>query len=306
MRPLKPFAMLSLILLAACGGGAAPASSAPAASPSAAASAKPATSGSAAASAKPAASGSAAASAKPAASGSAAAKPAVSEAAPASIAPAKPGQYIAAYSEIVTSNLPMWAAKEGGIFQKNGLDIDARLIESSLTVGALIAGQVQFGGVGGSETLAAAVSGGDVKILATTSPVYPYKLEVAADIKSASDLKGKKVAISRAGSSSDVATRAGLKKLGLDPDKDVSIIQVGSLQARTAAMQSGAVQGSMANPPDTLTLEDAGFHPLIDLASANLPASNNGIVVGGAWLNGHKADAQKFVDSYIQSIARIK
>lgn len=299
-RALHTFALVAAGLLAACGGSATPAPSSAPASAAAPAS-------STAATAKPAAS-SPAASAKPAASVSAAAKPSASASAKpaATIAPAKPGQVLAAYSEIVTSNLPMWAAKEGGIYQKNGLDVDVRLIESSLAVSALVAGQVQFSGVGGSETLAAAVSGADVKILATTTPVYPYKLEVAAAIKTPADLKGKKVAISRVGSSSDVATRAGLKKIGLDPDKDVSIIQVGSLQARTAAMQSGAVQASMANPPDTLTLEDAGFHALVDLASLDLPASNNGIVVQGAWLAAHKTEAQKYIDSYVEAIARVK
>ncbi len=292
MRPrgLQGFVLLFGGLLAACGGGAAPAaSSAPPpsvqASPSAAASAKPAASGSAAA--------------KPPASASA--KPKV-----ASVAPAQPGQLLVAFSEIVTSNLPMWAAKEGGIYQKNGLDVDVRLIESSLSIGALVAGQVQLAGVGGSESLAAAVSGADIRILAITTPVYPYKLEVAADIKTPADLKGKKVAISRVGSSSDVATRAGLRKIGLDPDKDVSIIQVGSLQARTAAMISGAVQASMANPPDTLTLEDQGFHTLVDLSSLDLPASNNGIVVTGSWLASHHDQAQKYIDSYVQSITRVK
>ena len=299
MRPrsLQSLALLLGGLLAACGGGAAAPSSPPPASVQApAASAKPAAS---AASAKPAAS----ASAKPA--GAASGKPAAS-AKVASVAPAQPGQILAAYSEIVTSNLPMWAAKEGGIYQKNGINVDLRLIESSLSIGALLAGQVQVAGVGGSETLAAAVSGGDVKILATTTPVYPYKLEVAANIKTPADLKGKKIAISRVGSSSDVATRAGLKKIGLNPDKDVSIVQVGSLQARTAAMVSGAVQASMANPPDTLTLEDQGFHALVDLSTLDLPASNNGVVVQGAWLAGHKAEAQKYIDSYVQAIARVK
>jgi len=317
MKPFRPGVLLSLVvLLAACGGGAAaPASSAPPASPSAAASAKPAaspsTAASAAASAKPAAS--AAASAKPAASGASAkpaasgeAKPAASGSAAPSLAPAAPGQIVVAYSEVVGSNTALWAAKEGGIFDKNGLNVDPRLIESSLVVGAVLSGQVPIAAGGGSEAMSAAVEGGDLKVLAITTPVYPYKLEVSKDIQKVEDLKGKKVGVSRIGSSSDIATRIGLRKVGLDPDKDVTIVQLGSLSARTAAIQSGAIQGSMANPPDTLTLEDAGFHPLIDLPSLGLPSSNNGIMTTGAYISGHKAEMQKFMDSMVQSIARIK
>ncbi|HLY67329.1 MAG TPA: ABC transporter substrate-binding protein [Chloroflexota bacterium] len=299
--PLTSF-VFTCLLLAGCGGAAAPASSAPPAAPSQAAPA------SSVAAAKPSAATSAAASAKPAASAGAASKPAGSAeaSAPASIAPAKPGQVIAAYSEIVGANTALWGAKEGGFFEKNGLNVDVRYIESSLVVPALLSGQVQYGSVGGSETLAAAVQGGDMKILATTTPVYPYKFEVAKDIQNANDLKGKKIGISRIGSSSDIATRAGLKKLGLDPDKDVSLVQTGSLAARTAAIKSGAIQAAMANPPDTLTLEDLGFHPLIDLAAEKLPASNNGITIQGAYLAAHKAEVQKYVDSVVQAIAREK
>ncbi|HEX6510948.1 MAG TPA: ABC transporter substrate-binding protein, partial [Chloroflexota bacterium] len=221
-------------------------------------------------------------------------------------APAKPGQYVAAYSEVVAANAAMWGAKEAGIFQKNGLDIDVRLIESSLSIGALVSGQVQMAGVGGSEALAAAVEGADVSVVGIMGPVWDFKLEVTPDIHTGQDLKGKKLAVSRFGSTSDTATRLGLQKLGLQPDKDVSLVQVGSLQARTSAMQSGAVQGSMTLPPDDVTLEDQGFHSLLDLADYNIPASNNSISLQGAWLNAHHAEAQKYVDSIVQSVARLK
>jgi NitT/TauT family transport system substrate-binding protein len=306
VRCIRRFALPLTLLLAACGGAAAPVSpnaTSPSAVPGSAAAASPVTS----AAAKPAASAAATASGKPAASAatSASGKPAASVSA-AAIAPAKPGQIVSAYSEIVAANAGLWAAKEGGYFQKNGLDVDVRLIESSLAVGALLSGQVQAAGVGGSEAMAAAIEGGDLRIVGTVSPVYPYKFEVAPSIQTKDDLKGKKVGISRVGSSSDIATRAGLKKLGLEADKDVNIVQIGSLQARTAAIQSGAIQGSMASPPDTVTLEAAGFHPLIDLAALELPASNNTIVVGGPWLAGHHDEVQKYVDSLVQSIARLK
>src|SRR5207248_4782502 len=171
--------------------------------------------------AKPAAS----AAAKPAASasaGGAAEKPASGS--PAPIATAKPGQIIMAYSEVVGVHAPEWAAVEDGTFTKNGINVDPRLIESSLGVGAVLSGQVQIGSMGGSEALAADVNGADLVAYATLSPVYPYIFEAVASIKTPQDLKGKKLGISRFGSSSDTATRVWLKSVGLDPDKDVSLI----------------------------------------------------------------------------------
>jgi len=278
-------------LLAACGGTASPNPSTPISS---AAPSKPAASSAALTSSPPAGS---AASAKPAGA-PASAKP--------TVAPAAAGQSLVAYSEIVGSNAGLWGAKQADLFQKNGADVDLRLIESSLSVGALLSGQVQMAAVGGSESLAAAVQGADLRAIATLGPVYPYKFEVPASIQAKDDLKGKKVGVSRIGSSSDVATRVGLRKYGLDPNSDVSIVQVGSASARTAAMISGALQGALVTPPDTVKLESQGFHPLFDMAALKLPAANDMLVVQGSWLTGHRDVAQKIVDAEIQATAREK
>src|SRR5579862_6122250 len=219
-----------------------------------------------------------AAPASPASSAAAPASPATSAAASAAASPAtspigSPGAETAlvmAYSEIVGVHAPEWAAKEDGTFAKNGLNVDVRLIESSLGVGAILSGQAQIGSMGGSEALAADVSGADLVAYATLSPVYPYKFEAVPAIKTPQDLKGKKLGISRIGSSSDTATRVWLKTVGLDPDKDVTLVQIGSLQARTAALKSGALDGAMASVTDAVALEAEGLHPLVDLAQAKI------------------------------------
>ncbi|HEX6513036.1 MAG TPA: ABC transporter substrate-binding protein, partial [Chloroflexota bacterium] len=155
-------------------------------------------------------------------------------------------------------------------------------------------------------SLAAATEGADLRVLATLSPVYPYKMEVPPGIKAAADLKGKKIGISRFGSSSDIATRLGLRKVGLDPEKDVSLVQVGSTQARTAAILSGALDGGLAGVPDNVALEDKGFHALFDMAALELPAAIVGIVVNGSWLDGHRDEMQRYVDAMVEAIAREK
>jgi ABC-type nitrate/sulfonate/bicarbonate transport system substrate-binding protein len=209
------------------------------------------------------------------------------------------------YSELTPINMALWVADDQGLFKQHNLNVDTRYLESTLGVSALIADEEQFASMGGSETLAAIVNGADLEVLASFSPVYPYKLEVSSGINSAQDLKGKKLGVSRFGSSSDIATRAALKELGL-ADTDITFVQVGSLADRTAALLNGNLDGALTGLPDTLVLEDHGFHPLLDLAAEQLPAVNNVLVARKSWVNANRQVTQAYVDSIVEGIARAK
>jgi ABC-type nitrate/sulfonate/bicarbonate transport system substrate-binding protein len=221
-----------------------------------------------------------------------------------SASPSAPVAVVVAFSEISPNDIPLWVAVDGGAFKQNGLAVDARLVESSLGVGALLSGEASFAAMGGSETLAAAVGGADLTVLAAIAGVYAYKLEVSPAIKTAQDLKGKKLGISRIGSSSDLGTRAVLKRLGLQADTDVQLVQIGSLAARVAALYSGALDGAVSGLPDNIELEAHGFHPLFDLAEQRLPSVNNVLVSPRAWVAVNKGTTQKLVDGLMAGIAR--
>jgi NitT/TauT family transport system substrate-binding protein len=208
------------------------------------------------------------------------------------------------YSNIISDELPLWIAKEGGYFEKNGLDVELSNIASTQGVAALLSGQVKFAQMGGSESLSAAAQGADVKVVGMIAGVYPFVLEVNASIKSVADLRGKKVGVSAPGSSSDIATRIALRKMGLDPDKDVVITAVGSVQQRTAAMITGALDAGLAQPPDTIALEDKGYHVLYDLAAQKLLSANTAVVVQGSYLAQNRDIVQRYVDSLTQAIVR--
>jgi NitT/TauT family transport system substrate-binding protein len=311
-RRLVPGILVSCgLLLAACGGGAAPASTAPASSPAAAPASAPASKpaaasvpASAAASAKPAAS--AGASAKPAASGAASAKPAASGAASAAASAGAGTKLTVSWSALIPAVLPVWVADEAGIWKQNGLNVDLQYIESSKGIPAMVSGQVQIADIGGPETLAAVAAGADLVTIGGDSPVWPFILQVPASIKTINDIKGKKIGVSNFGSASDIATRVALKHANLDPDKDVSILAVGSASNRIAAMEGGAIQGGLSYPPESLRLEKEGFHTLIDLAAEKLPGNTASTVVPRNFLTANKAVVQKYEDSMVQSIARIK
>ncbi len=210
------------------------------------------------------------------------------------------------YSNIIGDELPLWATKEGGFFEKNGLDVNLSNIASAQGVPAVLAGQVTFAQVGGSEVMAAAANGAELVVIAQLAGVYPFVLEVAADIKTVNDLKGKKIGVSSPGSSSDIATRVALKKMGLDPDRDVSILAVGSAQNRTAALLAGSIQGGVSQPPDSIALEAKGFHVLYDLASQKLPSANTSVAVRRSYIASSKDVVQRYVDSLVQGIKKLK
>jgi len=210
------------------------------------------------------------------------------------------------YSELVPDSLALWAASDGGYFARNNLDVNVQLIESTKGIPALLSGQTNIAVLGGSNALNAAVSGADLEVIAVLAPVYPYQLMVPASITDAAGLKGKKLGVSSIGSSSDIATRVALKKLGLDPAKDVTIVAVGSSQNRIAAMYSGAIQGSVNQPPDTVAMKARGFHSILDLAGAKLPTANTGVVVQRSWASSHNGVVQRFIDSLVQASVRVR
>jgi NitT/TauT family transport system substrate-binding protein len=267
LRPVLALSVTAAILAAACGG----------ASPTPAASGAPAVAASAAPTATP--------------------KP-------------KPFDLKVSYSNVIADELPLWATKEGGFFDQENLNVgDLQLIASTQGVAALLSGNVQIAQMGGSETLSAnAEAGGDgpLVVFAQLAGVYPFVLEVSADIKTVADLKGKKIGVSAIGSSSDVATRVALKNMGLVPDKDVAIVAVGSTQQRIAALFSGAIQGGVAQPPDTIQLEGKGFHVLYDLASQNLPSANTSVVTTRTFLAANKDVVQRYVDALVLGTKKMK
>lgn len=212
----------------------------------------------------------------------------------------------ASYSEVIGSMLPLWLAEDEGLFTKHGLDVSLQFIASGTTVPALLSGQVSVAGLGGAPILNAVAGGANLVVAATLSPVYPYVFEVTPDIKTIDDLRGKKVGVSAFGSESDTATRLGLQSAGLDPARDVTIVPTGSLQSRTAAMLAGAVQGGVAQPPDSLTLEAQGFHPLFDMAQENIKADEVTITAPRAFVQSQRDTFQRFIDAVIEAIAVAK
>lgn len=157
-----------------------------------------------------------------------------------------------------------YIAKDTGLFAKNGLDVEMILIDSGPTVHALIAGDLSVAGVGASRIVASGLEGSGLRLLATTNRSQPYKLIVPPNIKNPSQLKGKKVGVGAFGGLDDTSMRFGLSQLGIDPNKDVTIVVAGGKATRFASLTSGAVSAIVIDPPYTLDAKKLGLNVLFD------------------------------------------
>jgi ABC-type nitrate/sulfonate/bicarbonate transport system substrate-binding protein len=265
LKPLRCLPLLTL-LIAGCGGTAAPANSAGANSTAASVAAKPA-------------------------------------AAAAGDLP----KLTVVYNSPDAGYLALWVGQDAGIFKQNGLDLQTQLVSNGTqSMAALLSGQVQFIQTGGSSALSPAVDGATLTLLTVVIPVYSYLLEANPSITQPAGLKGQTLAVGSPGDSGDLATRVGLRKIGLDPEKDVTIRSLGGTPVRAAALRSGQVQAAVTSFPENLALEKDGFKRLLDLASLKLPAAGQATIAEKGWVAAHKDVTQRYVDSLIQSLAKAR
>ena len=178
-----------------------------------------------------------------------------------------------AYSSTDTLNQLWTIPQEVGFYKKNGLDVELVYIGST-TVGiaAIVAQDIQIGNAAGSGVANANVRGAETVSVGCPINVLAYELVVLDSIKTAEDLKGKSIGISRFGSVSDVAARELLKGLGLRPMEDVKILQVGGASERAAGFSRGVIAG-FPSPPGNVHLIPGGLphRVLADMADLKKP-----------------------------------
>src|SRR2546428_6594711 len=212
-----------------------------------------------------------------------------------------------AYSSISSNTVPIWVAYDQGFFRKYGLDVQLLFIEGgSRVIQTLISGDVAAAQVGGSAVLEANIQGAGVKIVAGFINTMPYKFMVAKDITNPEQLKGKTVAVSRFGSSSDFATRYAIDKYGLVVGKDVAVVQIGAEPARMAAMEAGKIHGAMVSIPGNLRLQKLGFNTLADLQMLGLEYQHTAFAVPQTLINSRPDVVRNMMKAFTDGIAYLK
>jgi NitT/TauT family transport system substrate-binding protein len=211
------------------------------------------------------------------------------------------------YVSISGFQAPLYLGERAGLFQKNQLE--AQLIYmpgGSLIVQTLLSGEVGVASLAPPSAVAAWVKGADLAVVAGGIERALNVLMVNPKIRTPEDLKGKRVAISRFGSLSDVSLRDALAFYKLKPNQDVSIAQMGGLVERMIALTSGVVDGAILNVDQVFQAEKLGFQVLIDLRKLPLTYSTQGIVVSKEFLRAQRSRVKRFLKVYIEGIKIFK
>jgi len=167
------------------------------------------------------------------------------------------------YSAADATNFVWYGALDGGFYKKHGLDVELIFVQTSTTaVSSMIAGDIQIGNNSGGTVASAVVGGAGLVLTGCYINTLPYELVVQESIKSADELRGKSIGISRVGSASDSAARILIKGLGLEPVKDVPILQVGGTAERAAAFRGGRIVG-FPSPPGVIHLAQGMPHRIL-------------------------------------------
>ena len=194
-------------------------------------------------------------------------------------------------------------AKETGIFKKHGLDPQLILTPGgSLGFQAMMGGDVAMVMADGSAAVTSNLAGADVVIIASLLNTFPYSLISIPEVKKVNQLVGGKVAISRFGSATDVSVRMSLAKVGLNPDKDVTILQIGTQTTRFAALQSKQVQATIITPPFTLTARKLGYNTLIDMGQLNIPFELTALLTRRSYIKAQRDTVVATVEALSEAV----
>jgi NitT/TauT family transport system substrate-binding protein len=210
------------------------------------------------------------------------------------------------YSGPSISNALLWVSKEGNLFEKNGLDVEVIYLAGSLGQSALIAGETQFAVYTGLLMTPARLQGADVTMIASFLDHLLSRLVVRPEIRSAADLRGKRLGITRFGTASDFGMRLMVAKLGLNPERDVSILQIGDNPTRLVALQAKSIDGAIFDPPEYRKAVEAGGHVLFNLEETIIPYQHAGLVTTRKFISSRPDITRRVVKSIVEGAALVR
>ncbi len=203
------------------------------------------------------------------------------------------------------TQMSLWLAKDGNYYEKHGLAVEAISIPgSSLALQAMLAGELPIIQLGGAASIQANLSGADTVIIATIVRRFLFWIFSQPNIARMEDLRGKVFGTTRFGTLSDLASRFALRLYGIDPERDITMVQTGGPAETVGAMVAGKVHAAAISPPATLQAKKLKLRELLDMSKLDAEYHVNGVVTTRRLLRTNEDLARRFLRAYIEGAAR--
>jgi len=211
------------------------------------------------------------------------------------------------WAAMTASHTPLWAAQDKGFLAKQGLSIEPIFFSAGPpAMQALVAGDLDIVVTSAPNVVNPRLGGADTVMILSIIPTFIDHIISAANITSPEQLKGKIGSVNRFGSISEMGLRLSLKRLGIDPEKDVRIVPAGGNPERLAAISKGIAQFTIMNEPFIKEAERLGFRDLVNMATLKIPLHGNGIVTREAIIKTKRPMVTKFARAITEAIHYIK
>jgi ABC-type nitrate/sulfonate/bicarbonate transport system substrate-binding protein len=199
-----------------------------------------------------------------------------------------------------------WVAYEDGIFKKNGLEVELLHIpSSSRAIQTMLAGEIAISYLDPRNTIEANFRGASVALLAGVTNRFTFSLMARPEIKRVSDLKGKKIGVTRIGSSTHTASLYVLNQAGLKPS-DYQILALFEVPNILTALMAGQIDAGPISPPTTFRGRKAGLSELVNLAREGPEFASVAIGSPRSYIKFNEDIVRRVVRSYVEAVRRFK
>jgi ABC-type nitrate/sulfonate/bicarbonate transport system substrate-binding protein len=210
------------------------------------------------------------------------------------------------YTAITGIKAGLWVAEEAKLFDKYNIETDLILITSgSKMVQAMLGGDLPFAAAAGNAAVDATLAGADVVMVGALAKVPAFYIMALPEIKRIEDLRGKPVGVTRFGSSTDFTIRYLLRKHGINPERDVTMIQAGDLFAAAAMLKTKAIVAAPFSSPANLRAEEAGARTLMNMGSAGVYFPHDAWMARRAFLTANEDLVRRFMKAYSEGVHKL-
>jgi NitT/TauT family transport system substrate-binding protein len=200
----------------------------------------------------------------------------------------------------------LWVAQEARLFEKYDIESATVFIPTaSLMVQSMLGGDVAFAGAGGNAAVDATLAGSDFVMVGSLAKVPAFYIMALPEIKSIEDLRGKAVGVTRFGSSTDFTIRYVLRKHGLEPGRDVTIIQMGDLVAAAIAMKNRTIMAAPFSSPANVRAQEIGAKVLVNMGTAGIYFPHDAWMARRSFINTHEDLVRRFLKAYSEGVHRM-